>query len=259
MSLSYFVHQAREFGIDYTIGVLVRQKLQLTLREFPAIRERVRDKYGLELGGPSSSFRPGGILPFYGDVDSLDNCTFAPDTPWKVDEALYRFSPYRAPGRQFLTNVVNLSGLPDASYDFVLSSHMIEHTANPLGAMEAWKRVLKPRGTLVLLVPDKERTFDNHRATTTMEHLVADHQANTGEGDLTHLEEMLRDHNMNRTRDWTRERLERMVRDNAQTRGMHHHVFDLTLLTRMVSHIGFEPLVLRRALPNHLVVVAQKV
>jgi SAM-dependent methyltransferase len=258
MSLSYFVHQAKEFGVNYTLSVLVRQKLGLTLREFSAIRERVRDKCGLELGGPSSSFRPGGILPLYSAVDTIDNCTFTPDTAWKVDEELFHFSPNRPPGRQFLTNIVNLSGLADATYEFVLSSHMIEHTANPLGAMEAWRRVLKPRGTLILLVPDKERTFDNLRATTTLEHLIADYQGDTREGDLTHSEEMLRDHNMNRTKDWTRERLEQMVRNNAQTRGMHHHVFDLALLRGMVDYMRFEPLVLRRALPNHLVVVAQK-
>jgi SAM-dependent methyltransferase len=258
MSLSYFLHQAREFGADYTIGVLVRQRLGLTVREFPMVRELIRGKHGLELGGPSSSFRRGGILPVYDYIGSIDNCTFAPYCSWRRDNAPFHYSPDRPPGQQFLTDVVDLSGLADRSYDFVLSSHMIEHTANPLGAMAAWKRVLKPAGVLILLVPDKKRTFDNYRATTTMDHLIVDHKVNRGEDDLTHLEEMLRDHNMKRTSDWSRERLEALVRNNAQTRGMHHHVFDLPLLRRMMDYIGFEPLVLRRALPNHLVAVGRK-
>jgi SAM-dependent methyltransferase len=258
VSISYFIQQAGEYGIGYTLGALLRAKMRLTIREFPQVLALVRDKRGLEVGGPSSSFRPGGILPIYDSVGSLDNCTFSANTVWAKHGVEYRFSAQRPPGQHFVSEGAELSGLANESYDFIISSHMIEHTANPLGALAAWKRVLRPGGTLVLLVPDKERTFDNKRATTTMEHLLADDRANTREDDRTHIEEMLRDHNMRRTPDWTRERLQALVEDNLQFRGLHHHVFDLPLVRSMLEHTGLEIVITRRSLPNHLVGVARK-
>lgn len=49
-----------------------------------------------------------------------------------------------------------LAGVPDASFDFVHSSHCLEHMRNVENALTHWLRVLKPRGHLVCLVPDED-------------------------------------------------------------------------------------------------------
>lgn len=258
MSISYFLHQAREYGATYTVGSLLQGKLRLKLREFPQVLALVEGKKGLEIGGPSPLFGRGGILPLYDKAGAIDNCTYSATTVWANHTSDYRFSELRPPGRHFISEGTELSGLADSSYDFVLSSHMIEHTANPLAALFAWKRVLCAGGTLLLIAPDKERTFDNRRATTTMDHLLADYEAHMAEDDRSHLEEVLRDHNLQRTPGWTRERLRNMLEDNLRTRGLHHHVFDLSLVCRMLEHCGFEVLLARRSLPNHLLAVATR-
>src|SRR5947207_2397333 len=49
-----------------------------------------------------------------------------------------------------------LAGLADASFDFVHSSHCLEHLLDPVAAIGNWWRVLKPGGHLILLVPDED-------------------------------------------------------------------------------------------------------
>jgi len=49
-----------------------------------------------------------------------------------------------------------LAGVPDASLDFVHSSHCLEHLRNPADGLRNWLRVLKPGGHLVMLVPDED-------------------------------------------------------------------------------------------------------
>lgn len=44
----------------------------------------------------------------------------------------------------------------DNSYDFVHSSHCLEHMQDPFQALENWVRICKPGGHLVLVVPDED-------------------------------------------------------------------------------------------------------
>lgn len=49
-----------------------------------------------------------------------------------------------------------LRGLDDASFDFVYSSHLLEHLPDIELALKNWWRVLKPGGYLLLLLPHRD-------------------------------------------------------------------------------------------------------
>lgn len=49
-----------------------------------------------------------------------------------------------------------LATLDDESFDFVHSSHCLEHMRDPYRALGSWWRVLKPGGHLVVIVPDED-------------------------------------------------------------------------------------------------------
>lgn len=49
-----------------------------------------------------------------------------------------------------------LAGVADESFDFVHSSHCLEHLADPRVALHNWLRVLRPGGHLVFTVPDED-------------------------------------------------------------------------------------------------------
>jgi SAM-dependent methyltransferase len=52
-------------------------------------------------------------------------------------------------------------------YDFVVASHLIEHTPDMLGFLKECETLLKPKGIVVLAVPDKRRCFDVLRPLST--------------------------------------------------------------------------------------------
>jgi len=42
------------------------------------------------------------------------------------------------------------------SYDFVYSSHCLEHMVDPSGALAGWAKLVKMRGSLIIVVPDED-------------------------------------------------------------------------------------------------------
>jgi predicted SAM-dependent methyltransferase len=85
-----------------------------------------------------------------------------------------------------------LTCLPDASQDFVIANHFLEHCQDPLGALENMFRVLRPGGVLYLAVPDKRFTFDSARSVTSLEHLLEDHRGGPEQSRRQHFEEWAR-------------------------------------------------------------------
>ena len=49
-----------------------------------------------------------------------------------------------------------MSGVPDNHFDFVHSSHCLEHLVDPLAGLRTWLRVVRDDGYLVITVPDED-------------------------------------------------------------------------------------------------------
>ncbi len=82
--------------------------------------------------------------------------------------------------------------LANASLDVVVASHVIEHVANPVAALVEFQRVLRPNGRLVLIVPDREHTFDWVRKPTSFAHLWSEYRSCTTEVSTVHIKEFCR-------------------------------------------------------------------
>ncbi len=64
--------------------------------------------------------------------------------------------------------------LPDESEDFVLSSHVLEHFYDTIGALLEWNRVIKPGGYMFAIVPKRDALpEDAARPLTTVTELAA--------------------------------------------------------------------------------------
>ncbi|MHC5211547.1 MAG: methyltransferase domain-containing protein [Planctomycetota bacterium] len=72
--------------------------------------------------------------------------------------------------------VADAARLPvrDGSLPWLLTSHVLEHMPDTISALLAWDRAVAVGGTLFLIVPHKERTFDSDRPRTELAHHLAD-------------------------------------------------------------------------------------
>jgi ubiquinone/menaquinone biosynthesis C-methylase UbiE len=143
-------------------------------------------------------------------------------------------------GRQYILDGSHLDEIADEKYDFLLSSHNLEHIANPLKAVKEWVRVLKPGGFILLVLPDKRFTFDRNRPYTSFSHILSDFESNIGEDDLTHLSEILQLHDLKMDpgagRDF--EVFKKRCENNFEVRGLHQHVFSFDLLEESAAYFN---------------------
>lgn len=131
-----------------------------------------------------------------------------------------------------------LAPIPDASQDFVIASHFLEHCQDPIGTVEELLRVVRPGGILYLAIPDKRYTFDRHRPLTAFEHLLRDYREGPAWSKRAHFEEwasLADDENIKgRSAD------ELIAIDYS----IHFHVWTqaelLELLARLKSDLGFD-------------------
>lgn len=216
-------------------------------------QEHLRGRVALEIGGPSEIFALG-PLPIYRVLRKIDNCNYASRTLWKPGG----FEPHY--GQTLICEASSLGGISDDSYDCVLSSHSLEHIANPLKALYEWRRVLARDGLLLLILPHKDHTFDWRRPVTTLEHMIADYENQTTEDDLTHLDEILRLHDFSRdipagSPDQFRAR----SLNNLAVRALHHHVFSSSSASELLTYAGFSPILSDFAPPFHIIILARRI
>ncbi|MBK9441212.1 MAG: methyltransferase domain-containing protein [Comamonadaceae bacterium] len=136
---------------------------------------------GIEFGAGSSPFPvPLNCNVLFADAFAYEQL-FAEMYPGQSSHDLVR--------PDYKTDIQTLVGVADASLDFVIACHVIEHTTNPIAAINSCYRALKAGGKLVLVVPDMTKTFDSKRQLTTLSHLIEDFQLPSRERDRTHYEE----------------------------------------------------------------------
>jgi SAM-dependent methyltransferase len=217
----------------------------------------VTNRIGLEIGGPSPIFGEGRLIPVYDRCRRIDNCNFSSQTIWGSIGGNDGFGLRL--GKQIVAEACNLAGIADGTYDFLLASHVLEHTANPLRALQEWKRVLAPGGGILIVVPDKLHTFDHRRPFTSIEHIQADYRASVSEDDLTHLEEILALHDLSLDpAAGSPEDFRKRCMENLQIRGMHHHVFSPETVADMFGALGMRIVNLTVEKPFHVIAMAEK-
>ncbi len=226
---------------------------------FETAVEMVKGNKGIEIGGPSEVFRgTSQLLPIYGEVGSLDNCDFSRTNIWAAHSEAFVFSQNHAPGRAIFAEGSDLGVVPDRQYDFVLSSHNLEHFANPVKALKEWQRISRPGGGLILVLPNYRFTFDHRRAPTPVAHMFDDYSRGTQEDDLTHLEEILRAHDRDLDPEsGSAEEFRQRSLNNFANRCLHHHVFNKKNTLELLTGIGAKVLVIETAWPYHIFALAQ--
>jgi SAM-dependent methyltransferase len=220
------------------------------------------NKYALEIGGPTPLFqRKNKKFPIYAELLSLDNCNFSEANFWSSlkEGELIKFDNKNS-GKQIIADASDLSKIENSLYDIILNSHVIEHIANPIKALNDWKRVIKDKGILVMVVPHKDGTYDHKRPITKLSHIIEDYKTNISENDTTHFHEVLELHDLivdTSVKDFD-DHHER-TNDNSKRRIVHHHVFDTLLVVKMIDYVGFNIIDVQLLEPYNIIIIAQKI
>jgi predicted SAM-dependent methyltransferase len=181
---------------------------------------------GIEFGAGASPFPlPLTCYPLYADVHSYETL-IAGLYPGQAVSQLVR--PH------FVTDLQTLRGIADGSMDFVVACHVIEHTVSPITAIAACHRALKPGGTLLLVVPDMEKTFDRNRQLTTLQHLIDDHISPSRLRDREHFDEFY-------TKVFPPEKVEDIeqlaARMHANNYPIHYHCWNYASFSEMMEWV----------------------
>jgi SAM-dependent methyltransferase len=166
------------------------------------------DKSGVVIGGHLRwNFKS--LLRTTKKIINVDNCSVYNGIPIAVD---------------YVTEASDLFFAEDESLDFVCSSHVLEHLANPLKAITEWKRTLKKGGIIYIGVPDKRHTFDHKRDRTPLSHLIEDFNKDVDQADLTHVSDYIEKWDKPDVDSSDKETLLKDAREYPQSL-VHHHVW----------------------------------
>lgn len=238
----------------------IRRKLRTdSLPIYKNIKSSLSGKYGIDIGGPSDVFSFRNILPLYCDAERVDIMNYSDDTVWSTRQnKFFNKNESLSKGEFFAMEAGDLSESLGMKYDFVVSSHCLEHIANPILALKGWRSKLNEDGDLIVVVPCASDTFDWKRPITTLDHLISDYERNISEDDTTHFDEVLDLHDLELDYDAKdRSTFEERVKNNFYNRCLHHHTFDLDSITRLIKYCSFQVIFAQRYDP-HLIIWAKK-
>lgn len=127
---------------------------------------------GLEVGARSNPYPFMKAKVKYADIgDDLVIRSIARTADPNVKIEKYATVDYILHGPEY-----GLVEIQEGSLDFVFSDNVLEHTSNPLFALNDQLRVLRRGGILYCIVPNKNYTFDSNRSATRIEKLIYRYQ-----------------------------------------------------------------------------------
>ena len=196
--------------------------------------EITNNKLGVEIGGPSVTGKT-----IYQNATSIDNVIFSKETLWSNHlNNEYKYYENKI-GKVIIDDAVNITLIDNEVYDFLFSSHSLEHIANPLKAINEWLRVIKHGGYIIIIVPEKSECFDHKRDYSEFSTLLSQYKKNVGEDDLSTLPEILKKHDLSMDPPaGDLEKFKKRSLDNFNNRGLHHYVYNDKLLMDICNYFN---------------------
>ncbi len=134
----------------------------------------------------------------------------------------------------------DLGAIDAARYDFFIAADVLEHLANPIGFLANLTRVMRPGAVLLLVVPDRDFTFDFTRRLTAFEHLEEEYRTGVDEVDDDHILDYLAHATAQEVP--TEPEARRLMLDRERFMSVHAHVW---------NQVSFDDFI-ERVLERHL-------
>jgi predicted SAM-dependent methyltransferase len=140
-----------------------------------------------------------------------------------------------------IDNGEQLTTIPDASQDFIIANHFLEHCQDVIGTLKQFFRVLRPGGILYAALPDKRFTFDKPRKVTPLQHFWVDHLHGAQLSRQSHFEDWVQGVNGDKTPAEQKQLVQELI---AKDYSIHFHVWTqsgmIEMFHNLQSHLNFE-------------------
>lgn len=158
--------------------MITRQDYQVNRLSFLKKWVNLKESEGLEIGACDLPTVP----------REIGNCEFADFRSAEEMIRLWNLPPETVmPVTYILKRDTQIHLQIDKKFDYVVLCHVIEHIPNPIGYIEDLQKLLKPGGIILIACPDKRRTPDASRPSTTIEHLINDYYNDCTYPSLEHI------------------------------------------------------------------------
>jgi len=142
----------------------------------------------------------------------------------------------------------------DGTIDMLVSSHCLEHMANPIKTINEWCRAVGSTGVIWFILPHGSRTFDSLRPLTSTDHIFDDFKHKTDEYDQTHWAEfrdltILSGHRLIPPEYIGKANKDDFEYFNSQ-RLIHHHVWTLSSFIELMVRLNLEILYATDVVPG---------
>jgi hypothetical protein len=213
---------------------------------WPEIKSLIQNKSVLEVGGPSHLFEKNNDTSLYDIITPdflVEQESFEDGFNEKVD----------IKNQTYFGDCVEESSWKSLTkqYQVVLSSHVIEHLANPIKFLKLAYHYTEKY--ILTICPDYSRIWDKHRQVTSLDHMIWDYTARIEECDISHLHESyVTEHPWHDSPEhWFK------FFNNKKYRVIHHHVFDPRSLQKIHEYVGFKSLFLVSKSPHHIIYLGE--
>lgn len=133
-----------------------------------------------------------GLRPQVFVNDRVTKISYLEEMPAEMWQKLYDETGQRGSKKADWSNYIigKALDLPceDSSLDFIFSSHVVEHLANPFGHFLRWREKMRPGGVILGVVPDLMCTNDYTAHPSTIEELEAERAADIWAPTMAHFE-----------------------------------------------------------------------
>lgn len=132
----------------------------------------------------------------------------------------------------------DLPQISSESFDFVYSSHSLEHSKNPIFAIAEYLRIVKKNGIIYTIIPNRKFTWEFNRPTTNAHSIIRKFEENIFHYTKQEAEEIIKfhgGHSLYKT--MQKKDIDFITKDNL---GRHHyHTFDDSNILKIIDYICF--------------------
>lgn len=208
-------------------------------KKIPNIARFICKGNGLEVGALSCPYKfSSDCRVSYADIDNENNLRkILNNFPEKIYEGKLVKLDFILNKPEYLFDEIK-----NDTFDFVYSSHCLEHSFNPIATLTDQIRIIKPNGIIYTVIPNKKHTYDKKRKSTLVSSLIEKFEKKIfyiNEAEAFEIIKYSENHPLYNKYQNSDEEIKKYAKEISASRGsLHHaHTFDQNNIIEILNYV----------------------